>query len=471
MQPLSGLDASFLALDTPSSHMHMATAIVLDAQSGAEDLTFDRVRSIVANRLRLLPMWRRRVVNVPLGLHHPVWIEDPDFDLDYHVRRAALPAPGGMAELSEFTADILGRPLDKTRPLWEFYFVEGLADGCVAVVSKNHHALIDGVSGAEMMVAFMDMEPEPTWFDETDSWKPDAVPNDVDMIKWASGEMVRQPAKAVRAARDTLEMVLNVRKARREQYRDTNGMMPPPVPFSAPRSSLNAPITAHRRVGFADVSLDDVKLIKNKLGGKVNDVVLAASAGALRQLLKRREEIVDSSLIAMVPISVRGEGDLADPGNKISSMLVRLGTDIADPLARYQAVQQYSQSAKDQAGAVGATALQDWAEFATPAVFGSAVRLYSRYRVANRVRPLFNVTVSNIPGPNFPLYAGGARMRAFYPLGPVFDGLGLNITVASYTGRMHVGVVSCREILEDPAELAQGFVDAVGELRKLAATC
>jgi len=254
MQRLTGLDATFLYMETPTNHMHVASTIVVDPSTVPGGYSFERVRALVENRLPLLPPFRRRLVEVPFGLHHPIWIEDPDFDLDYHIRRAALPAPGGKKELEEFAADVFGRPLDRSRPLWEMYLIEGLEHGHIGVVTKVHHSAIDGVSGAELTVNLLDLTPEPLIIPEPDpAWKPDRVPTDIEMVGYALNSLARTPVRAAKALRRTTEMALSLRRRNRQP-----NVSPPPALFSGPKTFLNTTITAHRRFAMTEVSLDDV---------------------------------------------------------------------------------------------------------------------------------------------------------------------------------------------------------------------
>ena len=463
MQRLSGLDATFLYLETPNNHMHVGLTAVFDPSTVPGGYSFEKVRDLVRQRLPLLQPFRRRLVEIPFQIHHPLWIEDPDFDLDYHVRRAGLPSPGGDKELAEFAEEFMARPLDRRRPLWEMYVVEGLENGMIATVNKTHHAAIDGVSGAEMVVNLLDLQPEPTPPAVEDDWKPDRVPTDLELIGFAMTSLARQPLAAVKSAKRTAEMLLNLRRRNREP-----GVNPPPAPFSAPRTSLNTSITPHRRFAYTQVSLDDVKMVKNKLGGTVNDVVLALCSGALRMYLSENGDSIDQSLVAMIPISVRTEDQKGAMGNRVSSMLVSLASDIDDPVKRLCAITDGTKQAKDQEKAIGAELLTDWTEFAAPAVAARAARLYSNMRIADRHNPLFNLTISNVPGPNFPLYSAGARMIAMYPMGPIFDGAGINITVMSYMGNVNFGLVACRETVPRVWDIAHYLGDALEELKKAA---
>ena len=464
MQRLTGLDATFLYAETPNMHMHVASTCVFDPTTVPGGYSFEKVRALVENRLPLLPPFRRRLVEIPFALHHPLWIEDPDFDLDYHVRRAALPSPGGDRELAEFAAEVMGRPLDRTKPLWEMYVIEGLEHGYIGIVTKTHHSAIDGVSGAELTVNLLDVGPEPMVVPPPDPpWQPDRVPSDAELVAFALRSLSTQPLAALKAARRTAEMALNVR--RRNRQPDVN---PPPSFFAAPRTSLNGSITPHRRFSFVPVALDDIKSVKNALGGTVNDVVLAVCAGALRTYLADLGEHPAEDLVAMVPISVRAEVEKGAMGNRVSGMLVSLATSIDEPVQRLHAISESTRQAKEQDRAIGADTLTNWTEFAAPALAARAARLFSTLKVADRVRPLFNVVISNVPGPNFPLYSAGARLVALYPMGPVSEGVGLNITVMSYLETVGFGLVACRETAPRLDDLAADLTQALDELVKAA---
>jgi diacylglycerol O-acyltransferase len=464
MQRLTGMDATFLYTETPSAHMHVTGVSIFDPSTVPEGYDFEKVKDLVRNRLQLLPPFRRRLAEIPFALHHPLWIEDPDFDIDHHIRRAALPAPGGERELAEFAAEVNSRPLDRSRPLWEMYVIEGLENGLIATVTKTHHAAIDGVSGAELTVNMLDLQPEPMVLPDQDPpWQPDKVPTDLELVGYALASLARQPLAAIKAARRTAEMALGLRRRNREP-----GVTPPPAPFSAPRTSINGSIGPHRRVAFAEVSLDDVKMVKNALGGTVNDVVLAMCSGALRRYFDDHGEEPESSLVAMVPISVRTDDDKGTMGNRVSSMFVDLASDIDDPVKRLHAIHEGTKDAKEQEKAFSAETLTNWTEFAAPAVAARAFRLLSSTRIFDRVRPIFNVTISNVPGPNFPLYSAGARMLAMYPLGPILDGGALNITCMSYMGSMFFGLNADRDSVPDVDAVARHINDALGELVKVA---
>lgn len=460
MQRLTGLDASFLYLETPTSHMHVAGLAIYDPSTVEGGLSIDRIREVFGGRLHLAPPFRRRLVEVPLGLHHPLWIEDPDFDLNYHIRHIAVPAPGGQHQLSELVSHLVALPLDRSRPLWEIWVIEGLEDGNIALLSKVHHAAIDGASGNELTVALLDLTPEVATHEPEEAWSPDRIPTDAELLAYAASSLARQPFRVVKAARKTASAALRLRRRGREAPEAT----PPPAPFTAPRTSFNHALSPRRSYAFTSVSLPMVKAIKADVGCTVNDVVLGLCAGALRSYLDGIGEEPDGPLVAMIPISVRSDDQRDALGNQVAASLTSLATDVDDPLERLARIHESMTQAKAQHEAIGADTLQEWAEFAAPAVAGRAARLYSRMRVADRMRPIFNVTISNVPGPPFPLYSAGARMVANYPVGPVADGSGLNMTVMSYLDQLDFGLLSCPDVLPDVWSVASGLESALKEL-------
>jgi len=490
MTRLTGLDGAFLALESPTTHLHIMGTMVFDPSDLDRALTFRRIRSLVGERVPLVPPFRMRMVEVPFGLQHPIPMEDPDFDLDYHVRRTSIPAPGGTAELAELVADLAARPLDRARPLWEFHVVEGLAEGRVGIVAKVHHAIIDGVSGAEVLAAFFDLSPDPTprplfgglplrtgrskrevEVNPSESgdgdedplvgsgWSPEALPGEFDQL-WSS--LQRLPSQIDAVARSIARTVHSVR-ATGSRDREV-GTTSTPSPFQAPLTSLNGAISPHRRVAFADLSLVDLRTVSRVFGGTTNDVVLAVTAGGLRTLLAGRGESPDTSLVAMVPVSVRTESEQGALGNRVSGLLVSLATGVADPVARLGHISGGMRMAKERNRAVGPELIASWAEAAFPAVATRLSHLVTNLRLFDHVAPPFNLIVSNVPGPDFPLYMAGARMVSMHPLGPIVEGIGLNVTVFSYRETVHVGIQGCWDLVPDVDVLASGMKEALAEL-------
>lgn len=460
MQRLSGLDASFLALETSSSHMHVASLAILDPSTADGLFCLDRLIEVYEGRLHLAPPFRRRLVNVPFGLHHPIWIEDPDFDIHQHIRHTAIPAPGGPDELANLVSRLAALPLDRSRALWEIWLIEGLEGGNVAMLSKVHHAAIDGASGNELLVALLDLSPAVEEHVPTEEWRPDHLPNDAELLSYAVTSLARQPVRVARAVSRTATAALEVRRLGQE----SSASVLPPAPFAAPHTSFNAALTPRRAYAYTSLDLTMVKAVKHAVGCTVNDVVLGLCGAALRRYLEDRGEAPDAALVAMVPVSVRSEDERDAMGNKVSSMLTSLATDVEDPVDRLKVIHECMVEAKGQQQAIGADTLQEWTEFAAPALLGRAARLYSRMRWASSHRPLFNVTISNVPGPPFPLYSAGARLLANYPIGPIFDGGGLNMTVMSYLDQLDFGLLACPDVLDDVWDLADGLHAALHQL-------
>ncbi len=460
MERLSGLDAAFLGLETESSHMHVAGLAIFDPSTAAQPVTVERLAEVYGGRLHLAPPFRRRLAPVPFGLHHPLWIEDPDFDIFNHLRHRRLPAPGGPDELSAAAAEMAAEKLDRSRPLWEITLLDGLEGDRIALYNKVHHAAIDGASGNELQIALLDLSPEVEEHVPDAEWQPDPIPTDAELLAYAAASWARHPERLIKALRRSARAALDVRRRGLE----STATALPPSPFRAPRTSFNQAITPRRSFAFTSLDLREVKAVKAAAGTTVNDVVLAICGGALRRYLAERGERPAEPLVAMVPVSVRTEDQRGAMGNRVSFTLTSLATDVAHPLQRLAAVSEIMGEAKLQQQLIGADTLQQWTEFAAPAVLGRAARLYTRLCAANAHRPIFNVTISNVPGPPFPLYSAGARMLAHYPAGPIFDGAGLNITVMSYLDQLDVGILTCPDLLEDVWDLADDMHAALDEL-------
>jgi diacylglycerol O-acyltransferase len=464
MERLSGLDASFLYLETPSLHMHVAMTMVFDPSTVPEGYSFERMKKRIATRIPCAPVFRRRLVEVPFRLGHPVWVDDPKFDIDYHVRLAAVPRPGGLRELADLTGDITGHQLDRSKPLWEMWIVEGLADERIGFIAKMHHSTVDGVSGAELLSVLFDLEPEP----ETQAAQPDQpvyerIPSGLELMTQAAVARTMRPLEMTRDIVRTGHRVLNVRRVRLGSP-DRTGRAKAALPLSAPRTSFNAALTRRRRVALTAIGLDDVKRLKNTAGTTVNDAILAVCTGALRSFLLDGNELPDKPLVAVVPVSVRPDIDSPRGSNQVSSMFVQLPTNLDGPIDRLMAIHEGTKGAKEEHNALGADMLQNWAEHATPNVFASAARLYTTMRLADRHRPIANLVISNVPGPDFPLYLGGAELKAGFPLGPVMDGMGVNITVMSYRGVLYWGIMACPENIPRVWNLAAAIPVALDEL-------
>ncbi|MEV6876919.1 wax ester/triacylglycerol synthase family O-acyltransferase [Amycolatopsis sp. NPDC051128] len=460
MQRLSGLDASFLYLETSSQVLHVCGLLTLDGSTVPGGYTFAKLKQRLDERVRVIPAFRRKLHNPLWNLGHPVWIEDEDFDLDHHVHRIGVPAPGDRAELAELCAHIAGQQLDRAHPLWQLYVIEGLADGQIAVLLKMHHASVDGVSGASLITYLAGLAPDAP-MPQVEEPRNSAIPSPLNLLRSGVESFVKRPAEVARLLPDLLELVPRwLGKAVRGK-----GM---PVPFTAPRTSLNGTITGHRSVAFAQLGLDEIKDVKNAFGVTVNDVVLALVAGALRDFLAARGELPADPLVATVPVSVRDRTEREHGGNKVSAFFASLPTHLADPAARVFFLAEANRLSKDHHYDIHADMLQDWAQFSAATAFGLAVRAYSALRLAEKHPVVHNLVVSNVPGPPMPLYLLGARVTGFYPLGPVFHGAGLNVTVLSNAGKVHVGLLGARELVKDLWPLADALPEALAELLKAA---
>ncbi|HWE68606.1 MAG TPA: wax ester/triacylglycerol synthase family O-acyltransferase [Acidimicrobiales bacterium] len=460
---LTGLDASFLYMETPTLHMHVSMAAVFDPSTVPDGYSFRKIRQMIVDRIPLVPVFQRRLVEVPLRLGHPVWVDDPEFDIDNHLRRAALPSPGGMRELGDFAADVNSRQLHRDRPLWEMWVVEGLEDGKIALIAKMHHSTIDGVSGAELLGVLFDLEANPPPATHKIERQIDTrIPSNLELVSQALLANVVRPIDMGRMAWRTTQAIAGVRKVRQ------GGAAKAALPLSAPRTSINVSVHARRRVAFAAASLADVKQLKNAMGTTVNDVVLAMCAGALRTYLQAGDELPDVPLVSVVPVSVTPDVAELKGSNKVSAMFVQLPCQLDDPLERLRAIHEGTKGAKEEHKALGATTLQNWAEHATPNVFAVAARLYTGMKLADRHRPVANMVISNVPGPDFPLFMGGSQMLGMFPLGPVMDGMGLNITIMSYLGVLYWGLASDARAVPRLWDIAAAIPHALTELMEAA---
>jgi diacylglycerol O-acyltransferase / wax synthase len=459
MERLSGLDASFLYLESSAQLMHVCGVLLLDPATVPGGFSFERMRDDLDRRVSAIPAFRRKLRQVPLEIDHPVWVDDADFDIDRHVHRLAVPTPGGIAELTDLCGHMAGIPLDRSRPLWEMCVIEGLASGQVAVFTKMHHATVDGVSGANMISVLCSLEPEAPL---TDLGEPEKVadrdPSDLELFGRGLLANAVKPWHALRLVGSTTSVLTRTI----ERARAGTAMA---APLRAPRTSFNGNITGRRSVALTDLSLERIKEIKRAVeGATVNDVVLAISGGALRRYLEEHNDLPTTSLIASVPVSVHQTSRRTGGSNKVSTIFARLGTDIADPVARLGRLASANANAKAHHNAIPADTLQEWAEFAAPRTFGLAVRMVAALKLAERGPVIHNLVISNVPGPPVPLYFMGARIDALYPLGPVFHGAGLNVTVMSSNGTMHVGLIGCRDALPDLDVLAEQFSVELEEL-------
>ncbi len=484
MQQLTGLDNSFLSMEAGGELGHVGSLSLFDTER-LDRPFIDVVRDTLEKRLHLLAPYRRRLVEVPLDLDRPYWIEDPNFDMDFHIRHIAVPPPGDEQQLSALVSRLHARALDRGRPLWELYVIEGLGDDRVALYTKIHHCTIDGVSGAQMSQILMDVDPDNTSVPAPKhAWVADRIPDTTEMLARGIVGALTQPGRMarsmVRSARTLIETNEAVGDAARSLGLDkipyvgtfvpeTGEVDAEAVPQTpAPRTPWNRTITPHRRFAYFSHPLDRYKRIKNVFGTTLNDVVMAVTGSALRAYLEERSALPVDPLIAMVPVSVRTEAEANDYTNRVTTILSELATNEVDPVARLMRIHRAMKSAKRMQGATPAAMLQDVAENAMPALIGQAARIAARTKIMDRMNPPFNVIISNVPGPRESLYFGHAEMLTYYPVSAVAVGQGLNVTVTSYKDHLDWGLISCRELVPDVWAFEELFQGALDELEKAA---
>jgi diacylglycerol O-acyltransferase / wax synthase len=480
VRQLTALDQQFLALEDARHFGHVGALAVLDPSTApGGTVTLADLQTLIAERLPLVPPFRWRLAEVPFDLDYDYWVDDAEFDLDFHVRELALPPGAGDHELAEQVARIFARPLDRSRPLWELYLIHGLPDGRVAVMTKIHHAVIDGMSGNEIQGALLDLaadgrEPPPPLSEAADS-----RPGELEMLARGVMGLPRYPVRLLRSVPRALPNVAEVPSlgsipglkpagrlaARAQRMLGGGSRIVGRQDLVPPRTSFNGRISAHRRFVFGQLSLDEVKEIKNRFGVTVNDVVVAICAGAVRRWLIEHNELPAEPLVAQIPVSVRKESQQGTYGNRILLMTAPLFTDEHDPVRRLQKTHEALAEMKERHKALPAELLQDANQFIPPAVFSRAARLTFSLASSRRGRPAWNLVISNVPGPQFPLYMAGARLEANYPISVITDGMGLNITVMSYCGSLDFGIVADREQMPDVWSLIGSLGEALDELR------
>jgi WS/DGAT/MGAT family acyltransferase len=463
MKQLTGLDASFLYLETPNAPMHISGLSIYDQSTApGGKVRFKDIIENTNNRMMGLPVMTQKLVTVPMGLDHPYWVTDGAYDPEFHIRHLALPKPGDWRQLCILISRLQARPLDRAHPLWELYIIEGLDNvenvprGSFAMFTKTHHAAVDGTSGMEITAAIHDLSPDYTRTHTATTISVDSEPSALEMVLRSQLNAILKPFHLLSVARNTVpglaKVVAGLSKGQLTRIKDI------------PRTRFNGSVSPHRVFDAISVPLDDVKAIKNAVpGATVNDAAIAIVGGALRKYLRAHGELPAQSLAAMAPVNVRSDKDKAG-GNIVASMTVQVRSDLADPLERLQAVRESSSKAKELTNAIGAKTMTDYSQFIPATLTAQAARLASRWGLMNRMSPQFNCVITNVPGPPIPLYNTGAKMVANYGTGPVQDGLGLFHVISSYCGQFVISATSCRVMMPDPAFYRQCLRDSFDEL-------
>jgi WS/DGAT/MGAT family acyltransferase len=468
IEQLSGLDATFIYCETPTMHLHVCGLLVIDTSTMLGGYSFERIRSMLLERLPTIAAIRQRLVAAPLHVSRPFWIDDPHLDIDNHLHRVTLGPPGDDRSLGELAGDIASWPLRRDRPLWEVWVVEGLANQRVALIVKMHHSTIDGVSGANILGRIFDLEPVQQFASAPERRQVTGPPGQLGLIGHSLVSRLGEPWDLVRLVPSTIYRLCSMLWQLRAGQEDAEATA---APFASPRTMFNATITSRRSVAFTNVSLADVKRVKNAAGVTVNDVVTALVGGALRRYLEDCGDLPERSLIAAAPVSVHDQTKESSGTTRLSVMFSSLGTDVKDPLERLKSVAASNTQAKKINKMVGADALMRWSEHFWLNAFGLGSRLYSALHIADHHPVVHNLILSNVPGPPIPLYLAGARLTDLYPLGPITDGAGLNVTVLSQEDRIGFGFVTCPDLVSQVWDIAdvvpealEELVDAVSEL-------
>jgi len=471
VEQLAGIDAAFLYMETPTQHMHVCGTMILAPLDVSTDPATDataarraaaeRLTDLLVRRIAELPEFRRRIVETPLGLSHPAWVEVPRFRPRNHVRQVTVDAPGSPEQLAEVVGRIAAKPLDRRRPLWELWIVHGLEGGRIGVVLKVHHAVVDGIAALGVLGRLFTIEAVEESADagpKRHRRKPAPTPLDLAASVWDAA--VAAPGKIARTLDRTGHALVSLA---RDSVHLITTRERPAMWFSSPRTVFNRALTAERAVAFGRVPLATVKRIKNVYGVTVNDVVLAVCARALGRYLREHGEAPQRPLVASVPISEHGIDAPVRSINRVSVMFIGLPVHLDDPAAIVRSVHEQSVGGKRVYETFGPYMLAEWVDIAPPPLFAAAVGAYSRWKLAEYVPPVHSLVISNVAGPPVPLYAGGARLVAAYPFGPILEGAAVNITVMSYDGAVDMGLIACPRAVPRPAEIARAFERAVEE--------
>lgn len=462
---MTAADAWFLYLESGTVHLHVTGLLILDPSAAPNGFSFAKLRRHVISRLDLLPMLRRRAVEVPLGIDHASWINDPAFDIDNHIRRRSLKQDGSAQALAHVVGEFASIPLDRSRPLWQMLVVDGLDDGTVAVAIKMHHCIIDGVTGMDVLTHLLDITPSPPKR-RPSKYQPDPDPNVFETVADATWHRLTTPLRPARAAVNVAGSIS--RAAAASVGRRLSGDQAAAHPLNAPRTAVNGTITGRRAVAYGTTDLDDFKEIARAFDVKINDVVLACCTTGLRDYLSARDDLPDRALVCSVPVSTHAPDREERSANQVSDMFVNLPVHVADPIERLQLIHQGCLGAKKVQESLGSDMIGDVVELLPASLFHAAARLYSVVGLADRLPPVHNLVVSNVIGAPVPLYLAGAEVVAMYPFGPLMEGTGLNVTVVSSNGQMNIGLITCPDLVDDPDALLEAILGGVSELARAA---
>jgi len=461
MESISGLDASFLYAETPTSPMHIGSVAIIEGS-----LDFKTFKKHFESKIHQIPRFRQRLVSIPFGIDYPYWVDDPNFNINLHIQRIALPKPHGWQELRSMASSIFSEHLDRSRPLWSMTFVEGIEGidqvpkGSIALISKIHHVALDGQGGANLLGVLFEMTKKSSALKPPKPFKARPLPNEIQLMMKSAKTFTRKPFKFPKIVKETISSTLKAGFITRSQLVDL-----PTAPFTAPKTSLNGIISAERKWNTAIISLERVKALKNIMGTTVNDVILAICSSALRKYFIDKDSLPKKSLVAMVPVSTRAQMDNGgQTGNKLSMMLVQLATGVEDNIERLETIHANANRGKTYQGAMGAKALINLAETVPFGVANQAARIYSRFNLAKMHKPVFNVTITNVPGPPVPLYCQGHKLHSIMGTAPIIDGMGMIITIFSYDGSITISPTSDANSMPDMNTFTKYILEAANEL-------
>ncbi|HBX09447.1 wax ester/triacylglycerol synthase family O-acyltransferase [Candidatus Microthrix sp.] len=457
MERLSGSDAWYLSLETPSAPMVVTGVIGLDPSTAPDGFDPASLRTHMADRVPLIPAFRRRLATVPLSADRPRWVDDPDFDLDHHLSLHRFDEPASHDDLATYIGELMSRRLPRDRPLWEMTLLEGLTGGAAAVVLRMHHAIVDGISGVALMADLFDLTPDsPRRTEDDPGWDPEAMPSATRLLGDGLGARIAEPLRPLQILSRTTRALADAGLATAAQRR--RGSTAAGQPMNAPRTPFNRSLTPERSVAFTSRPFEEFRRLRHHFGVTINDVVMCATGIGLRNHLSDLGEAVDRPLVVSVPVSVHGAADDAS-SNQVSAMFVELPMGLDDPATMLAAVSRSSTASKEVNAAMGSDLIGDVAELIPGPVFSVGVDLYKRLGLADRLPPVHNLVISNVAGAPVPVFMAGAKVTGMWPFGPLLEGAGLNVTVFSADGEMMLGVVTCPELIPDVRKV----LDAIGQ--------